>query len=544
MRRILILISLVFIINLANAQTDSVSSTADAKIAMLQDSLELVYSENLTRLKDSLKTAFETHLQKDATKYDLERAQLDKKIQMLADSIKILKSKSSSPAKTVLTKGKESFTYDENYEKLYFQYLTNLKDTKEKKSFFGLGTEKLTEFKLLEMKRYLAKYFPYANSEKVQEYIVDICSEEKMYAEAEMELLKYAYLYIETDNYGIMVDKFLKKIDDTRYYKNRSAFIIKKVNSILKNTSLPERYFQYIELLNSYPDEKVRSFLQSEARDYLKAYIELPRSAEVIYWCAQEYLKTNEPHKAFITAEKLLNNYPNSPLYADALHFQAKLQEEQFKEHKESIDTYERFITKFPDHSKAQTAMYKIPEIFDTQMKDYESAVSYYKQFADKYQSTDQAVIALQRAAEIYNKEMKALQSSVDTYTLIEQRYPDTPHGIQALLMTGTLYQESKYYKTAVVQYAEVYKKYPRNDASLTALQQSAVLYLEKLNDKASAIKVLNLIIEYFPETKSAKQARERLESLTEEAEKADVKPETQNVVPDTSNTENANKED
>lgn len=516
MRKTHLFIYLVLLSAYLWGQQDTTKSGA----ANVRDSLEFLYSEKQIRLQDSLQQDFEVKQQKFLNKYNVEREQYANKIKTLADSIEILKSQPTKASTVKIPQSSIVNTFDKDYEARYFQYLTQLKDIQDKGtslfSKIGIGGEKLIDFKLLEMSNYIDKYFPHARCAEVQSFIIDLCLSEKMYAAAEMELLKYAHLYINHTDYSIIIDKNMKAFEENRYYKNRLAFVVKKVNSILKNTPLWERYFRFVELLNTYPEETVRGFFLSEGREYLIKFIEIQQSAEVVYWMALDYRQKGESHKAFVTAEKLMNNYPEHSYYALALHLQGQIQEEYFNEYREAVAIYEKFINKFPDHEKTEAVTFKIAQLLDTELKDYEGAVSYYKQFADKYQKSEQAVQALQRAGEIYNKEMKALQSSVETYALIEKRYPNTKAGIQALLTTGALYEDNKYYTTAVVQYAEVYKKYPKTEESLKALEQSALIYLDKLDDQDNAIKALNLIIEYFPDTKNAKSAAERLESITE----------------------------
>ena len=530
------------------AQIDSISNTNSTNAeSIIKDSLEFVFNENLTRKLDSLQQNLDLQKQKFLNKYNVEREQYAKKIQTLADSLKILKTHKSTPPVLSSINSPQINTL---YENLYFQYLKNLKEGQKKStSIFnklGLGGEKLINFQLSEMNNYQRQYFPDARSEEIQRFIIDLCFNKKLYAQAEMELLKYAFLYFGNDNYAITIDKNLKIINKKRYYKNRDAFINKKINSILTNTQLSDRYYNFIDLLNSYPEKEVKAFFHDEAIEYLDRYKENPKSAQVFFWIAEEYLNNQENHKAFITAGKIMTIFPNHNLFPEALFFQANIQETKFKEYKDAIGSYEKFYSKFPSHPKAQLSMYKIPIILDTQLKDYESAVSYYKQFADQYKKSDNAIIALQRTAEIYNKEMKALQSAIDTYLLIEERYPNSEYGKQALFMTGSLYENNKYYKTAVVHYAEVYKKYPKSDESETALKRSAILFLDKLDDQENAIKVLNLIIEYFPNSKSAKQASERLDSLSEKTEptleqKESLESKNEESTSDSTDTETTN---
>ncbi len=521
---VLLLLVIFFVNGLAQTNTEN-------RIHTIRDSLEFVYTEQFQRKMDSLKADFELQKQKFLNKYNVERDQYARKIEALADSLKRMELK--PPVVTAQPAKATTIIYDPVVEANHFSYLTDLKEREKKSSSFlgklGFGGGKLIEFQLLEMNAYLQTYFPDAHCEKIQDYIIELSLDNKMYARAEMEFLKYAYLYISTENYTLTIDRYLAEFGKIRYYKDRTPFISNKVNSVLKKTELWERYFAFVELLSSYPEAEVKAFFMSEANQYLTRFADKGESARVIFWMANSYYVNGDPQKALVTNDKLMAIYPKQPVYADALFLKAKIQKDEFKEYENAIASYESYIHKFPDRDKARVCMSTIAKIYDENLKKYEQAISYYRQFADEYPADDEAVTSLNRIAEIYHQELKVVQSAVDIYVLIQDRYPQTDAGRKALLNSGLLYEEKDYYKNALVQYAEVYKNYPKTEESLTALERSVVIYLDKMGDTEKGKELLQMIINDHPDTKSAKAARERLDEILEKEreEAAAVQPDT-----------------
>jgi len=496
----------------------------------LKDSLEFVYNETMQQQLDSMKADFELQKQKMENKYNVEREQYSKKIEGLVDSLKNVNSVSQIPSTSTLDLFND---YNKNEEQLLFQYLTSLKNKEKKESSFlkklSQGSEKIVDFQLNEMNIYLNKYFPEARCEKIQSYIIDLALENKMYSHAEMEFLKYAFLYNESANYALTLEKHLTDISDMKYFQERIPFINKTINTILKQTQLSERYFNYVELLNSYPEEEIKEFFMEEAENYITLFSAEEYCAKIMLAMGEHYQKADDNQKAYITSEKIMKIYPGQPIYSEALYMQGIIQMEEFKEYPSAIATFEAFIEKYPDNRKSQSAMYKIAKTYDENLKEWEKAIGYYKQFAEKYPLSENAIPGITRSAVIYFKELKSLQSAVDTYLSIEEKYPNSSYGKHALYNASLLYEEKKYYKNAVVQFAEVYQGYPDSKEALSSLEKSAVIYLEKLDDTENGKKVLSKIVEQFPESKSAKEAIERLSAIQTEEEPGQVEEKSKN---------------
>ncbi|MBN2281332.1 MAG: tetratricopeptide repeat protein [Candidatus Marinimicrobia bacterium] len=504
-----ILLYLVFFLSALAAQTENSG----------KDSLELIFSEKLQQKLDSLKADFDLQKQKLETKFNAEREQYSKRIQLLADSLNSIPISEPTPQKAPLEQQSQSI--NKNEETLLFQYLIALKSVETKKTSFlkilASPDENLTVYKLSEMDIYLQKFFPDARCENIQSYIIDLTLENKLYHRAEMELIKYAYLYIDKSNYSLTMEKYLTDFNRIKFFSERMQFINDTVNKILTNTPLIERYFNFISLLNSYPENEIREFFLREAELFLIRFSDDSFNPKILFQLAEYYRIKGEQQKAFLSAEKIMKIYPGATVYSDALYLQGSIEFNEFKEYQEAAETFTDFINAFPDHSKAQTSLFNIAKIYDEHLKEYDKAINQYKTYADKYPLSPEAITGLNRSAEIYYKELKALQSSVDTYLLIEQKYTNSAFGKHALYNAGLLYEEKKYYKNAVVQFSEVYRKYPGSDLALLSLEKSALIYLEKLNDTENGKSVLSKIVEQFPGSKSAKEAIERMSSIQSE---------------------------
>ncbi len=526
MKKVLVFFMLVMMLNHSLAQEKTVN------VATIRDSLDFLYNEKLQRQIDSLNTEFETQKKKFLTKFNVERENYSKKIKQLADSLTVLNQKKSTPAPITSQPAEHKSTYDHGLEQKHFTYLSHLKSKeKKKKSIFnklGIGGEDIIEFQLREMNNYLNAYFPGARSEKIQSFIVNLSLSSNQYAKAEKELLKYAYFYVDTENYLFTIDKFLSEVNKNNYFKDRKSFISKKVNSVLKKTSLASRYFEYIELLSSYPNDDVKQFFMDEAYDFLSRYPGNKQSPRVLLWMADHFLITENPHKAFIVAQKIETLYKSTTFYPHALFMQADIQENNFEEYKEAIKSYETFIDVFPNNEKTQEAMFRVGKIFDEELKKYEKAIDAFNRFADTYQSADRSVFCLNRASDLYYKELDALQSAVKQLELIEERYSGSDAGKKALYKSALIYRDEKYYKNALVQFDKVFKQYPASEEGRLALEESAVIYLEEMENQKKGKEMLSLLVKHFPKSKSAKNAKQRLEKIAEdEAEKAAKREQT-----------------
>ncbi len=479
----------------------------------IKDSLQFNINEKFNQQFDSLVQDFAQKQQKILNKYNIEREQYANKIKTLADSLKRVNS-------SIYSLEPDDKDYDKVFESKYFQYVIELKENNKKQGFFNIlkfGSSNIIEYKIQEMMQYVNYYFPGARCAEVQDLIIQVLLEEKKYSEAEIEFIKFIYFYIDANNYANVVDKYKNQLRKISYYKDRIPFIIKTINIVSKDPDIAIRYYTFIDLLNSYPNENVREKFPEEAKQFLSLYPGFEKTAEIIFSIAEYHRINKSSQKAYIAYGKVQTFFPENILVPQCLFNQAQIEENELKQYKKAIEKYRGFINKYPNDKLVEKAAYRIPEIYSNNLKDWQKAVEAYKNFSVKFKDSDQAIVCLQKAAQVLYKEIKKVEAAVEIFELIDQKYPNTEAARDALYTSGDLYAKQKYYKSAIEQYTKLFTKYMQSEQGRKGMEHTALIYLEKLEDKENALKILNMIIENYPGTQSAKQAEKRLESLTKE---------------------------
>ncbi len=93
------------------------------------------------------------------------------------------------------------------------------------------------------------------------------------------------------------------------------------------------------------------------------------------------------------------------------------------------------------------------------------------------------------------------------------KQYPNTELSDNAQFWIGETYYVKKDYEKAILEYEKAIAKYPEGDKIPSALYKQALAFLE-LGDKTNATNLLKRVIEKYPGSDQAKQAKKKLESI------------------------------
>jgi len=381
---------------------------------------------------------------------------------------------------------------------------------------FGLTSKGLTEYKRKEYNLYLDTYFPDASSDYVQMFLFELNIEQEQWAEAEINLLKFVYLYPQSSVYKKVTDNGYTVLQEQKYYNSNRDKLIKLLGEAPKSGKTYKRYHQLLSAIHGLNDKRLTNLFKIECWNFLHLYPNRSQCSMVMMWLAQLEQENNNFHPSVMIYEKLMNLYPASKDYSAALYQVAMLKQEKFNEYNEATVSFRKFLKKFPEHKYVAYAQYRIATMADKNFDDWSTAVKEYEVLANEYPDFKYTIQSLLRMGEIQESKLKERKEAIQTYQRVYSTYPDSSEqAIEALLRSGNLYQKSKQYEEAITQYMIVNSKYPKTPGSLKSLNKCADIYEKRMDDKDKAIEVLNLVTTDFPDSRDAKKAQRRIKKLS-----------------------------
>ncbi|HOU18198.1 MAG TPA: tetratricopeptide repeat protein [Candidatus Marinimicrobia bacterium] len=473
----------------------------------IADSLKFIYDERYQQELDSLESNYITTIKALET----ECTRLNNLNKALTDSLE--KSVASKPKSVILTK-----ELDPALEARYFQYgkILRLEESKRKAGFLKMSAviENIAPFQIEELNRYYDQYFPIARSDSALDFIIQINIREKDWSNAGRNIIKFLYLFPNSALYDEIKTVRAGIFQTEKYYQSYRTFLTDLLNKIPQLPLADQRYYQFVESLKDFPDPTIRTTFIPEVHKFLELYPNSRYATQANFWIAEALLANNQPHSAYLTLQKIMILYPNNELYCRALHTSGVIQQEQFGEYKNAIQTFTDLIKRFPQDTLAENAHYRIAKISDENLNDWELAVEQYQIYADKYPQSPNAIPALMRKAVIQSTQMNLIEEAVRTYKSIDERYPSTIGAFNALTAAGNLYTTKERYDQAIEIYMSIFQKYPQSENAVAALEKVYDIYQTKIKDNEKSIEILNLIINNYPDTKASARATKQLKKF------------------------------
>ena len=426
-----------------------------------------------------------------------------------------------SYSNTLAQQNTKTVVASKTVEDAHYEFLKELHTEESKNSGkilgrLGLSSKSLSEYKRKEYNLYLDSYFPDASSDRIQMFLFELNIQEEEWAEAEMNMLKFVYLFPQSDIYKKVIDRSYTLLQEEKYYSSNRDKLIKLISDAPKSGTIYKRYHQLLSELYGLKDKKLTDLFIQESWNFLYLYPNRSQCSAVMMWLAKLEQEASNFHPAVMVYEKLMNLYPASKDYSDALYQVARLQQEELNEYNEATVSFRKFLKMFPKHKYAAYAQYRIATMADKNFDDWSTAVKEYEVLADNYPNFKHTIASLLRMGEIQESKLKERKEAIQTYQRVFSTYPDsTDESIEALHRSANLYVKSKQFEDAVKQHMTVISTYPKTDGSLKSINKCADIYDKKMDNKEKAIEVLNMVITDYPGSRDAKKAQRRIKKLS-----------------------------
>jgi TolA-binding protein len=305
-------------------------------------------------------------------------------------------------------------------------------------------------------------------------------------------------------------------LQEEKYYSSNRDKLIKLISDAPKSGTIYKRYHQLLSEVYELKDKKLTDLFIQESWNFLYLYPNRSQCSAVMMWLAKLEQEESNFHPAVMVYEKLMNLYPASKDYSDALYQVARLQQEEFNEYNEATVSFRKFLKMFPKHKYVAYAQYRIATMADKNFDDWSTAVKEYEVLADNYPNFKHTIASLLRMGAIQESKLKERKEAIQTYQRVFSTYPDsTDESIEALHRSANLYVKSKQFEDAVKQHMTVISTYPKTDGSLKSINKCADIYDKKMDNKEKAIEVLNMVITDYSGSRDAKKAQRRIKKLS-----------------------------
>jgi len=426
-----------------------------------------------------------------------------------------------SYSNTLAQQNTKTVVASKTVEDAHYDFLKELHTEESKNSGkilgrLGLSSKGLSEYKRKEYNLYLDSYFPDASSDRVLMFLFELNIQEKEWAKAEMNMLKFVYLFPQSDIYKKVIDRGYTLLQEEKYYSSNRDKLIKLISEAPKSGTIYKRYHQLLSEVYGLKDKKLTDLFIQESWNFLHLYPNRSQCSAVMMWLAKLEQEASNFHPAVMVYEKLMNLYPASKDYSDALYQVARLQQEELNEYNEATVSFRKFLKMFPKHKYAAYAQYRIATMADKNFDDWSTAVKEYEVLVDNYPNFKHTIASLLRMGAIQESKLKERKEAIQTYQRVFSTYPDsTDESIEALHRSANLYVKSKQFEDAVKQHMTVISKYPKTDGSLKSINKCADIYDKKMDNKEKAIEVLNMVITDYPGSRDAKKAQRRIKKLS-----------------------------
>lgn len=277
----------------------------------------------------------------------------------------------------------------------------------------------------------------------------------------------------------------------------------------------------------AYQEEGKMSKSRSPLKEIVRYHKLAPNAAEARYMLGRSYEATGDYRDAFKEYAKLIDRYPQSPLYEDAINRQLAM----------AVDAAEGKMT--------------VPVFWGawTSAMDSSVVVSWLREIVEKAPYNDMAASSSALLAEYLEKQGRPEEARMEYARLVE-RYPDSKYAPAAQLKVAQLWSDSHTrgdnnlvnLSNAREAYEEFSLRFPKHPEAKNALAKAAEMeclmvqqqlevgryYLERSNEYTSAIFCFEDVVrqkKLNPE--AAKEAEELLERAKEAAAAAQTNTES-----------------
>ncbi len=306
-------------------------------------------------------------------------------------------------------------------------------------STLTLLSEKNPNFEHNKINFYIAEsYFAEDKFSKALEYYNGISSDDKFIDN--QAIYGKAYCYYNLKDYANASYHF-QNFEDKYYYDDKIADVkIRLADSYFADKKINEAIALYQELLQQ--RERVQN------KDYIN------------YQYALALYRNNSASRAIDELTKLLENYPNSHYYSNALYLIGWIHFQQ-GDYYAAVENYRNLIYFAPRSNLVPIAYYSIGDAFYN-IGQYDSAIVNYNIILNYYPNSSyvfDAINGIQYCYIAMNNFKKAV-SIIDDFVL---KNPNTSFADELFFKKGEIYYSQKLYEQAKNSYKEFIAYYPNS---------------------------------------------------------------------------------
>jgi TolA-binding protein len=180
-------------------------------------------------------------------------------------------------------------------------------------------------------------------------------------------------------------------------------------------------------------EQWARQFLQKKQFDGKELGAALPNViCNAIFQKAGALIASNKPGEAAAEYQRLVQEFPNSPLAPKAL-FLSGVAFEQDGKHDQALRTYQQAMERYPKQAAEATVV--LAGIYERQY-NYESAARHYGDLAERFPKDSRAPEALLQAATLQGAR-RAYREQARLLARFTELFPNHPKAADALFMSG-----------------------------------------------------------------------------------------------------------
>ena len=236
---------------------------------------------------------------------------------------------------------------------------------------------------------------------------------------------------------------------------------------------------------------------------------------QALYEQAMAALDENLSGAAVEYLTTFLVKYPESELYADALHQRANIFYLYQSRYVEAISDLRELLNKYPSNHHAFEARLTIAEILRTKVHDCRRAIVEYQRLIDDFETVVNDDLYQYRIAACFYDTLNFEQSKLEFYKLINN-YPASQHVDDAYYQIANILQTQGALENAQRAYQLYLARYPEGEFSINAKFNLAAT-MEEMENLEEALRLYQEVFDEYPNKEAVSW---RIEKVAQRIEK------------------------
>ena len=395
-----------------------------------------------------------------------------------------------------------SFIIGQSKEDHIFQYLTSQKDKLE------------TEYFIVELNRYINTFPASGNSPMARFNLAQAYFSEEEY---DLSLTHYIFLAkifptYKKEETQQQIQRILHQLEEKKYRPYLESI---QKNLLVSGTGkLIDDLFSYMKLLYHVQTSEFNQQLISTADIFFKLYPESLNGDIVRFYIAAAYQAEEKFEQALFHYDLINTCYLTSNERPFALEQMSKIYSEELSKYGDAIKIHRKTIELYPKSQNGINAWYSIALIQETELDKISEAIDSYKKYLDRIKTNEKKVKTLTKIAKLFENKGQYGDAVSSLRKIIElDSIKIKSAKVQEKIISITEDDLRNNELTAKEMFA-FYSLFPRNPEAPRYLYEASQLYFEKLENKAKAIELLDIIIKEYKKSDSFEDAQDFLEEI------------------------------